>query len=67
MRIMKCRWCGEDLVCASCGEPQTKHGKKKKLNTQIDGSVVEAIDKKAMAAGMSRASYIEQVLKEEVA
>ncbi len=66
-RIMKCRWCNEDLVCASCGELQTPIGKKKKLNAQIDGSVVDAIDKKAAKAGMSRANYIEKVLKEDAA
>jgi predicted HicB family RNase H-like nuclease len=61
---MKCKWCDEDLVCASCGKLQTPVGRKKKLNTQIDGDVVDAIDKKAKAKGMSRAAYIEEVLKE---
>ena len=66
-RIMKCRWCGEDLVCAGCGELQTPLGKKKKLNAQIDGEVVDAIDKKAAKAKMSLASYIEKVLMDDVA
>lgn len=66
MRIMKCKWCDADLVCAECGKLQTPVGRKKKLNTQVDGKVVDAIDRKAKAAGLSRAAYIEQVLKNEV-
>jgi predicted HicB family RNase H-like nuclease len=62
---MKCRHCGEVLVCKACGEQQSKPAKtpgRKKYTIFLDEEQLAEIDEKAKAQGISRAEYIRKNL-----
>lgn len=63
-RIMKCRHCGEDLVCKVCGEKQTqrKRSETKKLTVHVDPSRDEELTAEAEKLGISKSELVRRRL-----
>lgn len=67
-RIMKCRHCDEDLVCASCGVRQTprKDSKKKTTSVSMDQATLKKIDAECESQGISRSEYFQRMAEESL-
>lgn len=63
-RVMKCRVCEAELVCAVCGERQTPR-KKKTVTATFDPEDLAKIDKAAEEAGLSRSAYLAKLAAED--